>query len=46
MLDQDDPDGFSRGTLVKDSLMACQKIGSNATTIEQAKEDPKVNLSE
>eukprot|EP00904_Undaria_pinnatifida_P003114 jgi/Undpi1/12803/HiC_scaffold_7.g02470.m1 len=38
---EDDPDGFSRGTLVKDSLMACQKIGSNATTIEQAKEDPK-----
>lgn len=38
---QNDADGIPRGRLVRDSLETCEKIGSNATTIEEAREDPK-----
>lgn len=41
-LRQVDADGIPTSKLTGDSLMACEKIGSTATTIEEAKEDPKV----
>lgn len=37
-----DADGIPTSKLAGDSLTACEKIGSTATTIEEAKEDPKV----
>ena len=35
------PDGLPTSKLTGDSLTACEKIGSTATTIEEAKEDSK-----
>ena len=40
-----DAEGLPTSKLTGDSLMACEKIGSTATTIEEAKEDPKVRLN-
>lgn len=37
-------DGFPTSKLSGDSLTACEKIGSTATTIEEAKADPKVRI--
>lgn len=39
-------DGLPTSKLAGDSLTACEKIGSTATTIEEAKEDPKVRQTE
>ena len=38
---KDGTGGLPRGKLVRDSLTACEKIGSSATTIEEARKDPK-----
>lgn len=37
-----DADGLPTGKLTGDSLTACEKIGSTATTVEEAKADAKV----
>ncbi|CAM9669890.1 unnamed protein product [Scytosiphon promiscuus] len=37
----EDEEGVQTAKLVGDSLIACEKIGSTATTIEEAKQDPK-----
>ena len=39
-------DGLPTSKLAGDSLTACEKIDSTATTIEEAKEDPKVRQTE
>lgn len=42
MTRQVDANGMPTAKLAGDSLTACVKIGSTATTIEEAKADPKV----
>ena len=39
---QVDADGLPTGKLAGDSLTACEKIGSTATTVEEVKADEKV----
>lgn len=43
--EEEGEDGVPVVKLAGDSLTACKAIGSTATTVEEAKEDPKVRAS-
>ena len=43
--EEEGEDGVPVVKLAGDSLTACKAIGSTATTVEEAKEDPKVRVS-